>query len=363
MDRIWVAFALMASMHGAKLVSGDFGKTREGAPVRIFTLTNKHGVQATITNFGGRVVSLKVPDKKGAMGDVVLGFDSIEGYLNENPYFGALIGRYANRIGHAQFTLNGLLYKVPKNDGDNSLHGGMRGFDKVVWTARELSDGRLELSYLSKDGEEGYPGNCKVTVIYHLTDADELRIDYAASTDKDTVVNLTNHSYFNLKGGGDILGHLLTLNAETFTPVDSGLIPTGDLKAVAGTPFDFRKPTAIGARIEQGDEQLKLGKGYDHNWVISRKPGTELSLAARVEEPETGRVMEVWTTQPGVQFYTGNFLDGTIKGKGGIVYARRSALCLETQHFPDSPNKPRFPAAVLKPGMEFKSTTIYRFVK
>jgi aldose 1-epimerase len=363
MDKIWVAFTLMASMHGAKLVSGDFGKTREGTPVRIYTLTNKHGVQAAITNYGGRVVSLKVPDKKGAMGDVVLGFDSIDGYLNENPYFGALIGRYANRIGHAQFTLKGVLYKVPKNDGDNSLHGGTRGFDKVVWTAREMSDGGLELSYLSKDGEEGYPGNCKVTVIYHLTDADELRIDYAASTDKDTVVNLTNHSYFNLKGGGDILGHLLTLNAETFTPVDSGLIPTGVLKPVAGTPFDFRKATAIGARIEQGDEQLKLGKGYDHNWVISRKPGTELSLAARVEEPETGRVMEVWTTQPGIQFYTGNFLDGTIKGKGGTVYTRRSALCLETQHFPDSPNKPRFPSAVLKPGMEFKSTTVYKFVK
>lgn len=362
MDKIWVAFALMASMHGAKLVSGDFGKTREGAPVRIFTLTNKHGVAATITNYGGRVVSLKVPDKKGAMGDVVLGFDSIEGYLNENPYFGALIGRYANRIGHAQFTLDKVLYKVPKNDGDNSLHGGTRGFDKVVWTAREMKDGGLELTYLSKDGEEGYPGNCKVTVVYHLTDLDELKIEYAASTDKDTVVNLTNHSYFNLKGSGDILGHLLTLNADHFTPVDSGLIPTGVLKPVAGTPFDFRKPTAIGARIEHNDEQLKLGKGYDHNWVLNKK-GTELSLAARVEEPETGRVMEVWTTQPGIQFYTGNFLDGTIKGKDGRVYARRSALCLETQHFPDSPNKPKFPSAVLKPGMEFKSSTVYKFVK
>jgi aldose 1-epimerase len=362
MDKIWVAFALVGSMHGARLVSGDFGKTREGTPVRIYTLTNKHGVEATITNYGGRVVSLKVPDKKGAMGDMVLGFDSIDGYLNENPYFGALIGRYANRIGHAQFTLDGVLYKVPKNDGDNSLHGGTRGFDKVVWTAREMKDGRLELSYLSKDGEEGYPGNCTVTVVYHLTDTNELKIDYTASTDKDTVVNLTNHSYFNLKGEGDILGHLLTLNADSFTPVDGGLIPTGELKPVAGTPFDFRKATAIGARIEQNDEQLKLGKGYDHNWVLNKK-GAELSMAARVEEPENGRVMEVWTTQPGIQFYTGNFLDGTIKGKGGRVYARRSALCLETQHFPDSPNKPKFPAVVLKPGMEFKSTTIYKFAR
>jgi aldose 1-epimerase len=363
MDRILAAVALIATVNGAtKLVSGDFGKTREGAAVRIFTLTNKSGVEATITNYGGRVVSLKVPDKKGAMGDVVLGFDSLEGYLNENPYFGALIGRYANRIGHGQFSLDKVLYNVPKNDGDNALHGGLRGFDKVVWTARELPDGGLELTYLSKDGEEGYPGNCKVTVVYHLTDENELKIEYAASTDKDTVVNLTNHSYFNLKGGGDILSHMLTLTADHFTPVDGGLIPTGILKAVAGTPFDFRKPTAIGERIEQDDEQLKLGKGYDHNWVLNKR-GFELSLAARVEEPSTGRLMEVWTTQPGIQFYTGNFLDGTIKGKGGTAYARRSALCLETQHFPDSPNKPRFPPVVLKPGMDFKSTTVYKFVR
>lgn len=352
----------MASMHAAKIVSGDFGKTRDGAAVRIFSLTNKSGVEVKITNYGGRVVSLKVPDKKGAMGDVVLGFDSLDGYLNDNPYFGALIGRYANRIGHAQFTLNGALYKVPKNDGDNSLHGGARGFDKVVWTPRELPDGGLELTYLSKDGEEGYPGNCKVTVVYHLTDANELKIEYAATTDKDTVVNLTNHSYFNLAGSGDILGHMLTLTADHFTPVDGGLIPTGELKAVAGTPFDFRKSTAIGARIEKADEQLKLGKGYDHNWVLNRK-GDSLAMAAKVEDPSSGRVMEVWTTQPGIQFYTGNFLDGTIKGKGDQVYARRSALCLETQHFPDSPNKPKFPSAVLKPGAEFKSTTVYKFVK
>jgi aldose 1-epimerase len=364
MNKTRALLALMAgtfTMHAAtKLVSGDFGKTREGAAVRIFTLTNKNGVEATITNYGGRVVSLKVPDKKGAMGDVVLGFESLEGYLNENPYFGALIGRYANRIGHAQFKLDGVLYKVPKNDADNSLHGGTRGFDKVVWTPKELPDGGLELKYLSKDGEEGYPGNCTVTVVYHLTDDNELKIEYAASTDKDTVVNLTNHSYFNLKGSGDILGHIVTIPADRYTPVDSGLIPTGALTVVTGTPFDFRKPTAVSARIAQSDEQLRLGKGYDHNWVLNKK-GSELSMAARVEEPSSGRVMEVWTTQPGLQFYTGNFLDGTIKGKGGWVYARRSALCLETQHFPDSPNKPKFPSTVLKPGMPFKSTTIYKF--
>jgi len=366
MNKTWAALALIAStaaMHAAtKIVSGDFGKTREGELVRIYTLTNKTGVEVKITNFGGRIVSLRVPDKEGAMGEVVVGFDSLEGYLNENPYFGALIGRYANRIGHAQFTLDAVLYHVPKNDGDNSLHGGTRGFDKVVWTPRELKDGGLELVYLSKDGEEGYPGNCKVTVVYHLTDSNELRVDYAATTDKDTVVNLTNHSYFNLKGSGDILGHVLTLSADRFTPVDSGLIPTGELKAVAGTPFDFRKPTAIGARIENDDEQLKLGKGYDHNWVLTRT-GTSLTLAARVTEPSTGRVMEVFTTQPGIQFYTGNFLDGTIKGKGGQPILRRTALCLETQHFPDSPNKPAFPSTELKPGVEFNSTTVFHFTK
>jgi aldose 1-epimerase len=363
MTKLWAAFALIATMYAqTKTVSGDFGKTRDGKSVVIYALTNKSGVEAKITSFGGRVVSLKVPDKTGGMGDVVLGFDSLEGYLNENPYFGALVGRYANRIGHAQFTLDGILYKVPKNDGDNSLHGGTRGFDKVVWTPRALPDGGLELTYLSNAGEEGYPGNCKVTVVYHLTNENELKIEYSATTDKDTVVNLTNHSYFNLKGSGDILGHMLTLNADRFTPVDGGLIPTGELKPVAGTPFDFRTSTAIGARIDFNDEQLKLGKGYDHNWVLNRKNG-DLSMAARVEEPSTGRVMEVWTTQPGIQFYTGNFLDGTIKGKGGWVYAKRSALCLETQHFPDSPNKPRFPSTVLKPGMDFKSVTVYKFMR
>lgn len=364
----WTAMVLMSSaltMNAAtKPTHSGFGKTRDGVAVNIYTLTNDKGVEARITNYGGIVVSLKTPDRNGALADIVLGFDSLDGYLsNPGPFFGALIGRYANRIGHAHFTLNGVEYKVDKNDGENSLHGGARGFDQVVWTPRELPDGGLELTYLSKDGEEGYPGNLKVTVTYHLTDSNDLRIDYAATTDKDTVINLTNHSYFNLKGAGegDILGHLLTLNADRYTPVDAGLIPTGELRSVSGTPFDFRKPTAIGARIEQNDEQLKLGHGYDHNWVLNRS-GNGLTLAARVEEPSRGRVLEVRTTQPGIQFYTGNFLDGAITGKGGKVYARRSGLCLETQHFPDSPNHPEFPSTLLKPGQTFHSTTVYRFL-
>jgi aldose 1-epimerase len=364
MNETRAVFALIlgavAMQAATKLTSADFGKTREGTPVRIYTLTNASGVEAAITNYGGRIVSLKVPDRNGAMGDVVAGFATLDGYLNTNPYFGAVVGRYANRIGHAEFKLNGMVYKLAKNNGDNALHGGLRGFDKVVWTAQEMPDGGLELTYLSKDGEEGYPGNCKVTVRYHLTDTNQLRIEYSATTDKDTVVNLSNHAYFNLKGSGDILGHVLTLNADRFTPVDAGLIPTGELRSVADTPFDFRTPTAIGARIGQDDQQLKFGKGYDMNYVL-RKRGVELSRAAVVEEPSSGRVMEVWTTQPGVQFYTGNNLDGTLKGKSGQVYTARSALCLETQHFPDSPNKMRFPSTVLKAGAEFKSTTVYRF--
>ncbi len=346
-----------------KLTSADFGKTPEGAAVKIYTLTNDQGLEAKITNYGGIVVSLKTPDRKGAMADIVLGSDTLDDYVNSpSPYFGALIGRYGNRIGHARFTLDGVEYKLAANNGANSLHGGKRGFNKVVWTPRELPDAGLELTYLSKDGEEGYPGNLKVTVVYHLTNANELKIDYAATTDKDTVVNLTNHSYFNLKGAGngDILDHLVMLNADRFTPVDAGLIPTGELRPVAGTPFDFRKATAVGARIEQNDEQLKLGKGYDHNWVLNAGR-TGANLSARVEEPASGRVMEVITDQPGVQFYTGNFLDGSVKAKGGKTYGHRSGLCLETQHFPDSPNKPNFPSTVLKPGQQFHSTTVYRF--
>jgi aldose 1-epimerase len=357
---------IAGAMHmnaATEIVPADFGTTRDGTPIRIYTLTNQKGVEARIMNYGGIVVSLKTPDRDGTLADIVLGFDSLAGYLaNPSPFFGALVGRYANRIAHAKFTLDGVEYKLEKNDGDNTLHGGTHGLDKAVWTPRELPDGGLELTVTSKDGDEGFPGNLKVTVAYHLSDSNELKIDYSATTDKDTVINLTNHSYFNLKGAGegDILSHRITLNADRYTPVDSGLIPIGELRPVNGTAFDFRKPTVIGAHIEESDEQLKLGHGYDHNWVLNKK-GNDLSLAARVEEPSTGRVLEVLTTQPGVQFYTGNFLDGTIKGKGGKVYQRRYGLCLETQHFPDSPNQPKFPSVVLKPGATFHNTTVFRF--
>ena len=344
------------------IAQAPFGTTRDGTPVSIYTLTNKNGVVARITNYGGIIVSLQTRDRMGKLADIVLGFDSLDGYLGRSPYFGALIGRYGNRIGQARFVLDGHEFQLEKNNGANSLHGGRVGFDKRVWNARQLPDGGLELRYLSKDGEEGYPGNLTTVVTYSLSDTNELRIDYAATTDKDTVVNLTNHSYFNLKGAGsgDVLGHVVLLNADRFTPVDAGLIPTGELRNVQGTPFDFRRATAIGARIQAGDEQLKLGKGYDHNWALNRS-GEGLSLAARVQEPTSGRILEVLTTEPGIQFYTGNGLDGSIKGKNGNVYPSRSAFCLETQHFPDSPNKPSFPSTVLKPGQKYHSTTVFRF--
>jgi aldose 1-epimerase len=358
-----ILFAAAIHMNAAtKIVPADFGRIHE-TPIRIYTLTNEKGVEVRIMNYGGIVVSIKTPDKNGSLADIVLGFDSLAGYIaNPSPFFGALVGRYANRIAHARFALDGVEYKLEKNDGDNTLHGGTHGLDKAVWTPRQLSDGGLELTVTSKDGDEGFPGNLKVTVVYHLTDANELKIDYSATTDKDTVVNLTNHSYFNLKGAGegDVLSHQIALNADRFTPVDAGLIPTGELRLVKGTAFDFRKPTVIGAHIEENDEQLKLGHGYDHNWVLNKK-GNELSLAARVEDPSSGRVLEVLTTQPGIQFYTGNFLDGTITGKGGKVYKRRFGFCLETQHFPDSPNHPKFPTTELKPGQTFHNTTVFRF--
>jgi aldose 1-epimerase len=344
----------------------SFGKTPDGQPVDLYVLKNKSGAEASVTNYGGAVVSLAVPDRSGKFADVVLGFDAVDGYVNGTSYFGAIVGRYGNRIGHARFVLDGKTNTLAKNNGENSLHGGIKGFNKAVWTARTFSrkDGQsLELSYLSKDGEEGFPGNLKVRVIYTLTDANALQIEYSATTDKKTVVNLTNHSYFNLAGpgSGDILGHTLQIEADKFTPVDTGLIPTGELRDVAGTPFDFRKPTAIGARIDQDEEQLKLGGGYDHNFVLRRSDDLGESLAARVVEPTTGRVLEVWTTEPGVQFYTGNFLDGTAKGKGGIAYARRSAFCLETQHYPDSPNQPKFPSVVLNSGERYHTVTTYKF--
>ena len=343
-----------------------FGKTGDGKQVDLYVLSNKNGVEVDITNFGAAVVSLKVPDRHGKTDDVVLGYDDLDGYLHDKSYFGATVGRYANRIAHGKFTLNGTTYTLAKNDGENHLHGGVRGFNKVVWEAKDVSiagAAALQLNYLSKDGEEGYPGNLSVQVTYTLTNNNELKIDYAATTDKDTVLNLTHHSYFNLagQGKGDILQHQLLLHASRFTPVDATLIPTGEIRSVKGTPLDFASATAIGSRIGQDDEQLKLGHGYDHNFVLDG--GTEGApvLAAQVYEPSSGRVMEVWTTQPGVQFYSGNFLDDTIRGKSGSTYRRRAAFCLETQHFPDSPNKPNFPSTILKPGSQFKSSTTYKF--
>lgn len=347
----------------------SFGKTAEGEAVDIYTLTNSKGMEARIMTRGGIVTSLKVPDRNGKIDDVALGYDTIDGYLKTNPFFGALVGRYANRIAKGRFTLNGTEYKLPINNGENALHGGLRGFDKRVWQASEVRDGAgvgLKLTYTSKDGEEGYPGNLTATVTYTLTDANELKINYEATTDKDTIVNLTNHSYFNLAGAasaGTILDHQMTLNADRFTPIDVGLIPTGELAPVKGTPFDFTQPTAIGARInDQSNQQIVYGKGYDHNFVLNKPAaGGTMSLAATVYEPMSGRVMEVMTTQPGVQFYTGNFLDGSLTGKGGKVYAQRTGFCLETQHFPDSPNKSQFPSVVLKPGQKFQEATTFKF--
>jgi len=344
-----------------------FGKTPDGQPVDLYTLTNKNGMEATITNYGGTVVSIKVPDHQGKFEDVVLGYDKVTDYAEGKSYFGAIIGRYGNRIAHGKFSIGKSNYTLAKNNGENTLHGGNIGFNKRVWTAKDVSSPAgpaLELTYLSKDMEEGFPGNLSVNVVYTLTEQNALKIDYSATTDKDTVVNLTNHSYFNLagQGNGDILQHLVLLHADKFTPVDAGLIPTGELRPVKGTPFDFSKPTAIGSRIDQDEEQIKLGMGYDHNFVLNRRieNGT-LALAAVVHEPKTGRVLEVWTTEPGVQFYTGNFLDGTGTGKGGKPYARRTAFCLETQHFPDSPNHPDFPSTLFKPGDHYHTTTEYKF--
>jgi aldose 1-epimerase len=343
----------------------SFGTTKEGTAVNLYTLTNAKSMKAAITNYGGIVVSLEVPDRNGKLGDVVLGFDTFDGYLGKHPFFGAIVGRYGNRIAKGRFALNGVEYTLATNDGANALHGGIRGFDKAVWEAKEFTEVRargVALSYVSKDGEEGYPGNLQTTVRYTLTDDNELKIDYFATTDKATVLNLTNHSYFNLagQGEGDVLGHEVTINADRFTVVDAGLIPTGELRFVKGTPFDFLSRTAIGARIDANDEQIKLGGGYDHNFVLNGRMGIS-RLAAEVFDAKTGRAMEVRTTEPGLQFYTGNFLDGSIKGKGGKVYNRRYGFCMETQHFPDSPNQHAFPTTVLKPGEQYTSQTIYRF--
>ena len=349
----------------ANINKESFGKTADGENVDVFTLTNNLGMQAKITNYGAIVVSLKTPDRTGKMDDVVLGFNDLDSYLKGHPYFGAIVGRYGNRIAKGRFTLNGVEYKLAVNNGENHLHGGIKGFDKVVWTAKEMRTKMgpaLSLTYISKDGEEGYPGTVTATVVYTLTNNNELRLDYTITTDKDTVTNLTHHSYFNLagEGNGDILNHILTLKAARFTPTDAGSIPTGELKVVAGTPFDFLKPTVIGKRIDEQDQQLQFGGGYDHNFIVNGKAGT-LRSAATVYEPTSGRVLEVWTTEPGVQFYTGNFLDGTLTGKSGKVYQKRFGFCLETQHYPDSPNHPAFPTTTLKKGATYRSTTVYRF--
>ena len=342
----------------------SFGKVSDGKETTLYTLTNKNGVEVSITDFGATVVSIKTPDNNGKFIDIVAGYESAAEYETGKNYFGATVGRYGNRIAHGEFALDDKKYTLAKNNGENHLHGGIKGFNKEMWSAEDVSSKdapSIRFHYVSKDGEEGYPGNLSCFVTFTLTSANELKIEYSATTDKNTVVNLTNHSYFNLAGTGTILEHQLTLFASRFTPVDAGLIPTGELRAVKGTPFDFSKSTAIGARIDQKeDEQIKLGNGYDHNFVLDSKGG-KLVLAAKVFEPKTGRGLEVWTTEPGVQFYTGNFLDGTARGKGK-TYERRSEFCLETQHFPDSPNQKSFPSTVLHAGGNYSSETIYKFV-
>ena len=348
-----------------KTLADNFNKEIDGKTVKLYTLTNKNGVKVEITNYGGKVVSINVPDKDGNLGDIVLGYESIDEYIKGNFYFGALIGRYGNRIAKGKFSLNGEEYQLATNNGENHLHGGIKGFHDVVWEAITLEiDGEqaLELSYISIDGEENYPGTLKSKVIYQLTEKNELKITYEAETDKTTVLNLTHHSFFNLagEGSGTINNHELMINADRFTPVDEGLIPTGELAKVENTPMDFRTGTVIGERVDSDFEQLKFGKGYDHNWVLN-KENNEMSLAASVYEPTTGRVMEVWTDQPGLQFYGGNFLDATDIGKGGKAYEFRTAFCLETQHFPDSPNNPNFPTTTLNPGEKYTHTCIYKF--
>src|SRR6202795_2586727 len=363
--KYWVAIlavlVMLPSTMSAKnrVTKQAFGKTSEGTPVDLYTLADGK-IEARIITYGGIVVSLRTTDRNGRIDDVVLGCDSVQKYEAQTAHFGGIIGRYANRIAHGTFKLDGKTYSIPKNDGDNALHGGIRGFDKVVWAAKEITDG-IELTYISKDGEQGFPGTLTTTVRYTLSGS-ALRIEYSATTDKDTVLNLTNHSYFNLagQGKGDVLGHVLKIDASRMTPVDATLIPTGELKSVVGTPFDFRTPHALGERINADDAQLLLGKGYDHNFVLDHPEG-QLAEAAEVYEPTTGRILKVLTTEPGLQLYTGNFLDGSITGKEGRVYNRRFAFCLETKHFRVSPNHASFPSTELKPGQKFHSVTVFEF--
>jgi aldose 1-epimerase len=340
-----------------------WGALPSGETVSLYKLRNEKGIEATISNFGGRLVTLKVPDRAEKFADIVLGYDTLEPYTKPNPFFGTLVGRYANRIANGEFTLNGKKYTLAKNNGPNALHGGPQGFDKKVWLPEISKDGQsLKLTYVSKDGEEGYPGRLTAVVTYSLSNENALSIDYSATTDADTVLNLTNHSYFNLAGhdNGKILDHELMITADKFTPVNDKLIPTGELKSVEGTPFDFRQPTKVGARIDSPDQQIQYGSGYDHNFVLNRA-GDAPTLAARITEPQSGRVMDVLTTQPGVQFYTANHINGEIKGKAGATYRMRSAYCFETQHFPDTPNQPTFPTALLKAGETYHQITVFRF--
>ena len=357
------------------MATDRFGALPDGTPVTAYTLRNAHGLEVRVLDYGAIIASISVPDRDGVFGDVALGFDTLDGYLADNPYLGAVVGRYGNRIAGGRFMLDGVEYRLAINDGANHLHGGVRGFDKVPWQAEASGDGdhaaAVALHYVSSDGEEGYPATLSVSVTYTLGDDNELRVDYFVRSDAPTPANLTQHSYFNLAGGGDILDHQLWIGADRYTPVDATLIPTGELASVEGTPFDFRVPTAIGARIDAEDPQLAIGGGYDHNFVLGAEigPGTAVALpegrglvhAARATDLASGRVLDVFTSEPGLQLYSGNFLDGTLVGKGGAVYGRRSGFCLETQHFPDSPNQSGFPSTIVRPGAPYRSRTVFRF--
>lgn len=385
-DVVWVRLTAVAvlsqigctstppSTPGAPAVARElrraaFGRTADGKRVELFTLTNAHGIEVRLTNYGGIITSLKTPDRSGRFEDVVLGYDSLSGYLHNSPYFGAIVGRYGNRVARGRFTLDGTTYRLAVNNGPNSLHGGIRGFDKVVWNAepfRNHGATGVALEYTSADMEEGYPGTLRARVTYTLTDDNRLIVDYQATSDKPTPVNLTQHTYWNLAGDGsrDILAHELTINADSMTPVDSTLIPTGDISPVAGTPFDFRRQMPIGARIDQHQNtQIRYGGGYDHNFVLNRDDAAADSVmrAAHVAEPSTGRTLDVFTTEPRIQFYSGNFLDGSITGKAGHIYRYRYGLALETQHYPDSPNHPNFPSTILRPGQQYRTRTIFVF--